>query len=245
MLRPTRPVRTTDRRVEAAHHPDGLWVFGYGSLMWRPGFAHARAVRARLTGYHRGFCLYSMHHRGTEARPGLVLGLDRCGVCEGMAFLVPPERIAATLAYLTEREQVSGVYRETYLPITLEEGARPEVVGLAYVVERAHPSYAGTLPLETEADLIRGAEGISGTNLDYLINTLAHLAQLGIRERRLERLMARIGAYLGRGTPDAHVSPRARAVRTAYCRHRFAAPRLRPYERVRFVHRKHLAGRMA
>ena len=219
-----------------------MWVFGYGSLMWRPGFPHARAVRARVTGYHRGFCIYSMHHRGTEARPGLVLGLDRGGVCEGMAFLVPPDAIAATLAYLREREQVSGVYRETYLPLTLEEGARPEVLGLAYVVERAHPSYAGTLPLPTEADLIRGARGISGTNLDYLINTLAHLAELGIRERRLERLMVLIGPHLSRGAPHVHTSPRANAIRANFARHRFTAPRLRTWERVRFIHRKHLAS---
>ena len=91
-----------------------FWVFGYGSLMWRPGFAHVETRRARLHGFRRLLCVTSHIYRGTPERPGLVLGLDRTGVCEGMAFLVPPERIGATLTYLTDREQVLQAGRASH-----------------------------------------------------------------------------------------------------------------------------------
>jgi cation transport protein ChaC len=179
--------------------PAGTWVFGYGSLMWNPGFAYAEARRARLTGYHRAFCIYSIHYRGNERRPGLVLGLDRGGVCEGMAFRLAPETAALTLAYLRRRELIYGVYREAILPLELEkspqctEPASP-VWALAYIAERAHPAYAGRLPLAREAHVIRGATGRAGTNLDYVLSTRRHLAGLGIREARLDRLATLLGA---------------------------------------------------
>ena len=117
-----------------------LWVFGYGSLMWRPGFPHEEVVRARVDGYSRSFCVYSVHHRGVEGRPGLVLGLDRGGSCTGMAYRVAAANAGSTLKYLREREQVNGVYRETNLNISLLECDRRQVFGLTYVVERANPS---------------------------------------------------------------------------------------------------------
>ena len=120
------------------HADHDLWVFGYGSLMWRPGFAYAEARHARLTGWRRCFCIYSVHHRGTPARPGLVLGLDRGGACEGIAFRIPAPDVAATLHYLREREQVVSVYREALVPLTLVSTGRPEVTALAFLVERAH-----------------------------------------------------------------------------------------------------------
>jgi cation transport protein ChaC len=183
-----------------------LWVFGYGSLMWRPGFAYEAAQHARLVGWRRCFCIYSIHHRGTAARPGLVLGLDRGGTCEGIAFRVAASRAAETVRYLRAREQVNGVYREAHLPIELM-GERREVLALTYIVERGHPSYAGRLPLIHEARLIRGARGKSGNNLDYLISTLRHLDELGIREPDLERVLTLIGPHTARcGTPG-HASP--------------------------------------
>jgi len=190
-----------------------LWVFGYGSLMWRPGFAHDRAARAQLRGHSRAFCIYSVHHRGTAARPGLVLGLDRGGVCDGVAFRVPAARVADTLGYLREREQVTGVYRETLCAVRLTGGIGPqegpdasagtpgEVAALVFLVERAHPQYAGPLPLNAQAQLIRGAVGISGRNLDYLVSTLAHLRELGISEPSLERLSTIAGGHRVRPLP--------------------------------------------
>ena len=182
--------------MSAAHHD--LWVFGYGSLMWRPGFAFEEMRRARVIGYRRCFCIYSVHHRGTPKRPGMVLGLDRGGACAGIVYRISAANAASTVAYLRSREQVNGVYREAHLPVEITEGENREVMALAYIVERAHPSYAGQLPLAVQARLIRGAQGISGINLDYLISTLRHLAELGIRERELERILALIGPHAAR-----------------------------------------------
>jgi cation transport protein ChaC len=219
-----------------------LWIFGYGSLMWRPGFAYVRAVHARLDGYKRCFCLYSMHHRGTIHRPGLVLGLDRGGTCEGIAYLVEPSSAHAVHAYLTEREQVSGAYREAWLPIHLQDESRAQVMGLAYLVEREHPNFAGRLPISTQAHLIRGARGVSGPNIEYLLNTVAHLLELGIRERELERLVGLVGAHLAESRRVDSVRLGVGGIMTAVRRLPFAAPRLRPFERKRFVHRRRLAA---
>src|SRR6185312_6801690 len=131
-LRPAaRHPRQTVRSMTAAGHD--LWVFGYGSLMWRPGFAYEEAQHARLTGYRRCFCIYSVYHRGTVERPGLVLGLDRGGACEGIAYRVAGPDVAQTVGYLRAREQVNGVYRETHVPVALIEGPRREVQALTYI----------------------------------------------------------------------------------------------------------------
>jgi cation transport protein ChaC len=188
-----------------------LWVFAYGSLMWRPGFAYAEARRARLTGYRRTFCIYSVHHRGTPRRVGLVLGLDRGGVCEGVAYRIAAAGVAETRRYLRARELVNGVYREAFLPVELEHPPA-EVTALAYIVERAHPTYAGRLPLTLQARLIRAGKGASGANLDYLVSTVHHLADLGIRERELERLVAFVGAVAWRRAGALHASPYAAAI---------------------------------
>jgi len=190
----------------------GLWVFGYGSLMWRPGFAYEEAQHARLTGYRRCFCIYSVHHRGTTERPGMVLGLDRGGTCEGIAYRVTAARAAETTRYLRAREQVKGVYREMHVPVELIEGPHREVLALAYVAERAHPNYAGQLPLAVQAHLVHGAQGVSGANLDYLISTLRHLAELGIRERSIERLVTVIGPHAARFPDGKSKSPHAIAM---------------------------------
>ncbi len=224
--------------MTAAHD---LWVFGYGSLMWRPGFDHLEAVRARLVGYSRRFCVTSVHHRGCAARPGLVLGLDRGGVCEGVAYRVGVPDAAHVLAYLRAREQVNGVYREALVPIEIEGPVRNVVRAVTYLVERAHPSYAGRLPLHVQARIIRGARGLSGVNVDYVINTLAHMAALGIRERELERLMVVLGGYFARDAAEGLESVRAEILRRAAGRERFAAGRvrrMRPDQRRRFGYRQ-------
>ena len=214
-----------------------LWVFGYGSLMWRPDFEYEEAVVARVQGWRRGFFIYSTHHRGTHARPGLVLGLDRGGSCAGLAFRVAPERAAATLGYLRSREQINGVYREQKLAARLEDGSGRMVSAIAFVAERRHPSYAGRLPLRTQARLIRGASGASGPNLHYLINTVKHLNHMGMRELELSRLVAIAGPHLAR-KEAAHDLPRsARALMHHCIAHRVKVPLMRKGERRRFVHR--------
>jgi len=218
-----------------------LWIFGYGSLMWKPGFAYAEAARARLIGYRRCFCIYSVNHRGQPARPGLVLGLDRGGACDGVAYRIAPEHARATAEYLRVREQVNGVYREALVPVTIEEGRRREVMAQAYIVERAHPSYTGPLSLAEQARLIRGAKGISGANLDYLINTLAHLDMLDIHEPELGRILTLIGPHFARCATDGLASPRAAAL-LKVCRHLPCdAPASRPGDRRRFIHRRQIA----
>jgi cation transport protein ChaC len=189
-----------------------LWVFAYGSLMWRPGFPYEEARRARLTGYRRAFCIYSVHHRGRPERLGLVLGLDRGGACEGVAYRIAAPKVAQTRAYLRAREQVNGVYREALVPVELEPYPALEVMALTYIVERAHPTYAGRLPGSTQARLIRAARGVSGANLDYLVSTVRHLEELGIRERELERLVTLVGPLAWRRARAQHTSPYAAAV---------------------------------
>lgn len=167
-----------------------LWVFGYGSLMWRPGFDYDERVVATLHGYHRSLCVYSVVHRGTAEQPGLVLGLDRGGSCRGVAFRVGAEKAGATLAYLREREQVTMVYRETTHQLRLIDGR--VVDGVAYTVNRAHAQYAPRLP---EPELLRIVEkgvGISGANPDYVRNTHSHLLELGIRDATLAWLSERL-----------------------------------------------------
>ena len=218
-----------------------LWIFGYGSLMWKPGFAFEEAVPARLTGYRRCFCIYSVNHRGAPKRPGLVLGLDRGGVCDGVAYRISPEQARATADYLRVREQVNGVYREAHLPVMLHEPARREVLAKAYIVERAHPSYTGSLTAAEQAHIIRGAKGVSGVNLDYLINTLVHLQTLDIREPELRRILTLIGPHFARGGSAAMASPRAAALLKVARRLPCKVAVSRPGDRRRFIHRRQLA----
>ena len=226
--------------MTAAAHD--LWVFGYGSLMWRPGFAYEEARHARLTGYRRCFCIYSVYHRGSRERPGLVLGLDRGGACEGIAYRVTAANAAATTRYLRAREQVNGVYRETHVPVELIKGPHREVLALTYIVERAHPNYAGQLPLAVQARLIHSSQGLSGANLDYFISTLRHLQELDIRERELERLLAVIGPHSARLAERDGESPHAAAMlRLARLRPPARRARLPRGDR-RFLHRLNMGG---
>jgi cation transport protein ChaC len=164
-----------------------LWVFGYGSLMWRPGFEFLEMHRARLYGYHRAFCVYSWVHRGTKERPGLVLGLDRGGSCIGRLFRVAAREADAVVRYLDEREMVTGVY------VPVEGRVRFEgrdVRARTYIADRGHAQYAGKLPVEAQARLVAGAVGQSGVNRDYVLNTVAHLETMGIADGPLHRLAA-------------------------------------------------------
>ena len=167
-----------------------LWIFGYGSLMWRPGFDYAERHLATVHGYHRSLCVYSHVHRGSPSRPGLVLGLDRGGSCRGVAFRALPDQRAATLAYLREREQVTMVYREVRLRTRLEDGRTVEA--LAYVVDARHEQYAGRLPRQEILRLVRQGVGLSGHNPDYVHNTHEHLVAVGIRDAGLAWIAAQL-----------------------------------------------------
>ena len=228
-------MRDTTARSDAA--PADVWIFGYGSLMWRPEFPYVERAQATVLGYHRAFCVASTHHRGTEARPGLVLGLDRGRTCVGVAYRVAGPDAATTLTYLRARELIYGVYRETHVAARLDTDPHRDVSAIAYIVERAHPSWMGQLAPMRQIDFIRGARGISGTNLDYLINTVRHLRDLGIAEPALDRLAARAAGYAYHATPVGLVRPAATALQAAWSRRPVAAHRLRLAERRRFMHR--------
>ena len=183
------PVSAGEVRPDAigAPGPD-LWVFGYGSLMWRPGFPHAERRGGRIRGYHRSLCVLSHVHRGTPDRPGLVLGLDRGGSCRGVAFRVSAGDVAETIAYLRAREQATAVYLERRVLARLDDGRL--VAALAYVVDREHVQYAGRLPEERLHSLVRQGIGQSGANPDYVRSTHAHLIAMGVSDPILARLAA-------------------------------------------------------
>lgn len=167
---------------------DELWVFGYGSLMWRPGFDYLDRVPARLTGMHRALCVYSFVHRGTPERPGLVMGLDRGGACRGVAFRVAADKREATVDYLREREQVTSVYLETYRQVDLMDGSARRVRSLMFCVDRGHAQYAGRLPLDEQLRLVRAGHGRSGPNPEYVVSTVEALEALDIHDRDLHFL---------------------------------------------------------
>ncbi len=173
---------------DPAQAGEDLWVFAYGSLMWRPDFPFIERVQARLLGAHRALCVYSYVHRGTPERPGLVLGLDFGGRCRGIAYRVEAALRAATIAYLRKREQVTAVYRETMRPIWVQGSAERRVLALCYIVDRGHPQYAGRLTLERQLHHVRQGHGISGANRDYVVATVAALEQLGYRDTELHLL---------------------------------------------------------
>jgi len=169
--------------------PSGdLWVFAYGSLMWRPGFDFLERHQARITGLHRSLCVYSFVHRGTPERPGLVLGLDRGGACRGIAFRVAAGKRADTIAYLRQREQVTKVYIEAVRNVTLMEHDQRRVSALVYLVDRGHPQYAGKLSFDQQLHHIRQAHGKSGANPDYVLATVAELESHGYQDQNLHRL---------------------------------------------------------
>jgi cation transport protein ChaC len=165
-----------------------LWVFGYGSLMWRPGFDFVERVQARLIGEHRALCVYSFDHRGTPERPGLVLGLDRGGACRGIAFRVRAAMRADVVAYLRAREQTTNVYREVMRSVWLDNDARQRVGALTYVADRGHVQYAGRLSLNEQLRHVLQGHGRSGNNRDYVLSTVKAIEAEGFRDAPLHRL---------------------------------------------------------
>jgi cation transport protein ChaC len=169
-----------------------LWVFGYGSLMWRPGFASAERAAATLAGRRRAFCIYSVHHRGTYERPGLVLGLAPGGSVRGAAYRIAPADWDGVYAYLLDREQPTETYVEGRRHVRLADGRRVEA--LVFLSDVHHPQWAGALSLARQAELIAGAVGLSGPNPDYLRDLVAHLREEGIRDRSMETLLGLVEA---------------------------------------------------
>ena len=171
---------------------DERWVFGYGSLMWRPGFPYQERQGATLHGRRRAFCIYSVHHRGTPERKGLVLGLAPGGAVRGKAYRVDEADWMEVYAYLKEREQPTETYIEARSHIRLADGRRVEA--LTFLSDVHHPQWAGALSLERQTDLIAGATGLSGRNVDYLRDLIGHLREDGVRDHAMETLLGMVEA---------------------------------------------------
>lgn len=174
---------------------DDFWVFAYGSLMWRPGFAFLQRRSARLVGAHRALCVYSFVHRGTPERPGLVLGLDRGGSCRGIAYRVATDKREETVAYLRAREQVTLVYREAMRAVWLDDDPQQSVEALCYVVDRGHRQYAGRLSLARQLHFVRQGHGRSGACRDYVLAAVGELERQGYRDADLHILATRLGMH--------------------------------------------------
>jgi cation transport protein ChaC len=166
------------------------WVFGYGSLMWRPGFPHDERVIGLLHGRRRAFCIYSVHHRGVPEAPGLVLGLAPGGSVRGVAFRIAAENWPGVYDYLLEREQPTETYVENWSEVRLGDGRR--VRALVFVSDMRHPQWAGDLDLDSQARLIAGSEGLSGRNIDYLRDLVEHLRQERVADRTMELLLRKV-----------------------------------------------------
>jgi cation transport protein ChaC len=171
---------------------EDLWVFGYGSLMWRPGFDYLERHHARLIGAHRALCVYSFVHRGTPERPGLVFGLDHGGACRGIVYRVTAKKRDETIEYLRGREQVTMVYREVWRSVWIDDDPKQRVQALCYVVDRGHRQYAGRLSITEQLHLVRQGHGRSGPNRDYVIDAVASIEALGYRETELHRLVEQL-----------------------------------------------------
>lgn len=173
------------------HMQDTLWIFGYGSLIWNPGFDPAERILAHAPGWRRSFCLWSHVYRGTPERPGLVLALDAGrGACTGVAFAVRAGQECEVMEHIRAREMVTGAYFERRIQLDLEDGRR--VKGKTYVINTAHEQYCGALGLDEQARIIAKATGGRGPNCEYLWNTAEHLHRLGIPDGEIDALAARV-----------------------------------------------------
>lgn len=189
---PETPLDTAAETARLVPPPgEDFWVFGYGSLVWHPGFPHLEVRKGLLYGYHRHFCLYSHRYRGTPECPGLVLGLDRGGSCRGLVYRVPAAEADEVMDYLYEREMNTGAYSPRWLEVRSE----PEPVSaIAFVIDPSHENYTGRLSLERTLELLLQGRGQRGTCIEYLENTVHHLHALGLRDRSLEHLLDEVHA---------------------------------------------------
>jgi cation transport protein ChaC len=208
-----------------AQLPKGdLWVFGYGSLMWSPGFSYKQKALGRIHGYHRALCILSTRYRGTKRKPGLVMGLCRGGSCWGMAYRVHAERVRHALARLWQREMPRRVYAPRLLQVQLGPGR--QVRALAFLADPTHPAYVRELDLHGRARLVAQGIGQRGPCMDYIRNTLEHMHELGVNDPHLERILHAALALRGNGSgaaaqadvPSPQRQPEATAARDVLLR---------------------------
>jgi len=171
---------------ERQRKPGDLWIFGYGSLMWSPGFAYKEKALARVHGYHRALCILSTRYRGTKRKPGLVVGLCRGGSCWGMAYRVDARAVHRSLARLWKREMQRRVYRSRMVGARV---GRRKVHALAFVADPGHPAHVRELDLHGRARLVAQGIGQRGRCVDYIKKTLDHMHLVGVHDPHLERIL--------------------------------------------------------
>ena len=183
-------------------HPDAIlaedaesyrYILAYGSLIWNPGFEFVEKAMAQNSGYHRSLCVYSKHYRGTPEKPGLVLGLDRGGTCNGVVYHIADSRWSDVLAYVRKRELISGVYREVIRQVRIRDTDKT-VSALTYAVNKPHQQYAGKLEVDDIAKFVAQGHGLSGTSKNYVENTLLALRNLGIEEKKLQSVLSKLSS---------------------------------------------------
>ena len=199
--------------LPASPSGSGLWIFGYGSLMWSPCFSYREKRVARAHGYHRALCILSTRYRGTLRKPGLVMGLCRGGSCWGMAFRISERDVRGCLARLWSREMTRRVYHPRLVPVRLRGGRT--VRALAFVADPGHPAYVRELDLHGRARLVAQGIGERGPCVDYIRNTLDHMQSLGVHDPHLERVLHTALSLKRKPPPPASARAPARAVRAA------------------------------
>jgi cation transport protein ChaC len=174
-----------------APHPGRVWVFAFGSLIWNPAFHFVERRTARIHGFHRQFCLWARAGRGSAEKPGLMLSLVSGGSCTGVAYRLAARAAATELDVLWRREMATMAYRPVWTTAHTPKGPEPAV---AFSANRLHERYVPGLEEEAVARYLSTGAGPMGRCCDYLFDTVAHLRQLGIRDRRLEALEKRVRA---------------------------------------------------
>jgi len=173
-----------------------VWVFGYGSLIWKPEFAFSEQRPATLPGYHRALCLWSRINRGTPEIPGLVFGLEAGGECHGMTFRLEASTVCDVFEALWRREMSTGAYHPSWIDCQTPEGS---VRALAFVINQTGPAYVPEPPEDALIDIVLRASGIYGSCLEYVTQTATALQAVGIHDARLTALVARLDALRAQG----------------------------------------------
>ncbi len=184
------------RRSLLAEAPAAVpWVFGYGSLIWNPAFHYVESRIGTIHGYHRRFCLWTHLGRGSPEQPGLTLGLEPGGSCRGVVLRPAPEDMDHELSIVWRREMVTGAYRPRWVNV---DAGGERLRAIAFVINHAHPRYAGRLAEAQMVEVLATATGQLGACADYLFNTVRHLEDIGVPDRRLRRLAEKVARRLDR-----------------------------------------------
>jgi cation transport protein ChaC len=184
--------------LAASPNPDRVWVFGFGSLIWNPAFHFVERRTALVHGFHRQFCLWAKAGRGSPQAPGLMLALERGGSCHGVAYRIAPKQVETELDVVWRREMLTGAYRPVWVSAHTPEGVEHAI---AFAANHAHERYVRGLDTDETARLLATGSGPLGACCDYLFDTVSHLVDLGIRDRRLEALVERVRNCMGSATP--------------------------------------------